>query len=134
MSIRADQRQPNTDVDPSIDFGYRTTAFQLPGFSWRASWRLIMISALLFVVASCIAVVGLTIGDYPLSISEVVNTLVGGGSKFQQMIVLGGAHRSWARWSSADCSGSAGRSSSPCPATRSDHPTSSVSTPVPTPP
>lgn len=88
MSIRADQRQPNTDVDPSIDFGYRTTAFQLPGFSWRASWRLIMISALLFAVASCIAVVGLTIGDYPLSISEAVNTLVGGGSKFQQMIVL----------------------------------------------
>jgi iron complex transport system permease protein len=58
-----------------------TRVLRLPGgISLRASARPVLVCALLGAAAAAIGVVSLTIGDFPLSASDVVRTLFGGGT------------------------------------------------------
>ncbi|GLY30721.1 iron chelate uptake ABC transporter family permease subunit [Kineosporia sp. NBRC 101731] len=77
-----------TRTAPGLDFGYRTLTVRLPWFSRRAGLRLVMVSSALFAAAFLGAILALTIGDFPLTIGEVVAALTGGGESFPRTIVL----------------------------------------------
>ena len=63
------------------------TTVRLAGASFRVSPRAVTVGAVLLLVAAATAVVSLTLGDYPLSIAEVVRTLAGSGTRAGEFAV-----------------------------------------------
>lgn len=74
-------------TDP-VYFGYRVLRLRSRWWSFKVPLRVLGVTGVLFAVASALAVVSMAIGDYPLSLREVVSTLVGVGEDFHRMIVL----------------------------------------------
>ncbi|MFT4213694.1 MAG: iron chelate uptake ABC transporter family permease subunit [Microbacterium sp.] len=72
----------------AIDFGYASRMLRTRWFSARLATRLLAMSAGCFALAITAAVVAITLGDYPLTLNQVVTALAGGGEDFQRMIVL----------------------------------------------
>ena len=72
----------------SVDFGYTTRTFRTRWFSTRVPVRLVVVAAGLFAAAVALAVVAMTLGDYPLSFTEVRVALTGGGERFHRTIVV----------------------------------------------
>ncbi|MFT4030732.1 MAG: iron chelate uptake ABC transporter family permease subunit [Protaetiibacter sp.] len=79
---------PSAASRPAVDFGYASRTLRTPWFSARLPTRLLAISAACVAVAVVAAVVAITLGDYPLSLQQVVTVLAGGGEAFHRMIVL----------------------------------------------
>lgn len=73
--------------NPALDPGYRAVSVQRRRFSFRIPARLVMVSLILFAVALCSATWAITMGDYPLSLGQVINALAGTGEKFQLLVV-----------------------------------------------
>lgn len=71
-----------------IDFGGGVWRLRTRWFSFRIPLRLLTVAAALMVLALGTALVSITLGDYPLSLGEVVSTLIGSGESFHRMIVL----------------------------------------------
>lgn len=71
-----------------VDFGYRVLRARSRWWAFRMPVRLLGITGLLLTAASTLALISITLGDYPLSLAEVVSALVGAGESFQRMIVL----------------------------------------------
>lgn len=71
-----------------IDFGYLTTARRGRFLSFRVSVRLTIICVGLFAVAVTMAVIAIGLGDYPLTIKEVLLALTGSGEEFHHIIVV----------------------------------------------
>lgn len=74
--------------DTPINFGYDTRTIRTRYFSARLPLRLIIVSAVLFVLAVHVALIAITQGDYRISLDRVLGILAGSGEAFQQMIVL----------------------------------------------
>nr|WP_231911059.1 iron chelate uptake ABC transporter family permease subunit [Corynebacterium suranareeae] len=75
-------------LDPGkLDPGYQSVTVQNSRFSFRFPVRLAVVSAILFTVALCSATWAITMGDYPLSLGQVINALAGTGEKFQLLVV-----------------------------------------------
>lgn len=70
-----------------IDFGYATKALRSSWFSARIPVRLVTVSAALFIFAVAVATVAITLGDYPLTLADVIAALGGSGEKFHRTIV-----------------------------------------------
>jgi iron complex transport system permease protein len=65
-----------------------TTVLRLPGgLSVRVTPRPVVVGVLLAVVAFAIAVVSLTVGDFPLSTTDVLRTLIGNGTPLSDFAV-----------------------------------------------
>ena len=58
-----------------------------PPVSGQVRLRLVVVSALVAVAASAVLCVGMTIGDFPLSVSDVVSALFGAGDSGATYIV-----------------------------------------------
>lgn len=71
-----------------MDFGYRVLRARSRWWTFKVPLRLVGVTGLLLLTATSLALVSITLGDYPLSITEVLSALVGAGESFQQMIVL----------------------------------------------
>ncbi len=71
-----------------VDFGYATRPIRLRWFSLRVSARLVAVSGVLFVVAVFAGMVALTLGDYRITLADVVEVLAGRGGSFHRVIVL----------------------------------------------
>ena len=82
-----DTPQPSAER-PDLDFGYATRTLRLRGVSGRIGVRLLTVSAMLVALALGLAVVSLTVGDYPLTIGQVLRVLGGGGESFHRIIAL----------------------------------------------
>ncbi|WP_460746681.1 FecCD family ABC transporter permease [Nocardiopsis oceani] len=81
--------EPRTHRPPTrVDFGYATRTVRTRFFSVRVPVRPLAVSVTLFAVATGIAVGAIGIGDYPLTVREVVAALIGGGEAFQRIIVV----------------------------------------------
>nr|WP_269329957.1 iron chelate uptake ABC transporter family permease subunit [Kineosporia babensis] len=61
---------------------------RLPWFSARLNVRLLVVSGVLFTLATGLALVSLPLGDFPLTLQEVLAALTGGGKRFHRTIVL----------------------------------------------
>ncbi|MGO1885625.1 MAG: FecCD family ABC transporter permease [Citricoccus sp.] len=72
----------------TVDFGYRVVSTRRNRWSLQLPFRLLVVTALLFAVAMFLALVAMTLGDYPLSLGDVVTTLLGAGESFHNMVVL----------------------------------------------
>ncbi|MFT3799110.1 FecCD family ABC transporter permease [Microbacterium sp.] len=72
----------------SIDFGYASRALRTRWFSARFAIRQAAVAATCLAVAVAAAVVAITLGDYPLTLAQVLSALTGGGEDFHRMIVL----------------------------------------------
>jgi len=72
----------------TVDFGYRTVTVRRARLSGRVPVRVVVVSAVLLAVATAVALVAITVGDYPLSLGDVATALTGGGEPFARMIVL----------------------------------------------
>nr|WP_269810658.1 iron chelate uptake ABC transporter family permease subunit [Kineosporia rhizophila] len=57
-------------------------------FSVRFGLRLITVSLVLFTAAVLISVLAITIGDFPLTVEQVLTALTGGGESFPRTVVL----------------------------------------------
>lgn len=73
---------------PRIDFGYATCSIRSRWFSARITVRLVAVTGILFVAAASAGLVALTLGDYPLTLSQVLEALVGGGNAFHRTIIF----------------------------------------------
>jgi len=71
-----------------VDFGYRSGTLRSRLLSARVPLRVLGVSALLLGLAVAVAVVAIRYGDYPLTVSQVLQTLLGGGEPFHRIIVL----------------------------------------------
>ncbi len=76
------------DRGPVVDFGYAVRTVRAGWFSARMPVRVLVVAALLFAVAIVAAAVAMTMGDYPLTIGEVLAAFAGGGQRFHRTIVL----------------------------------------------
>ncbi len=72
----------------SVDFGYAGTTLRGRWFSVRFGLRLITVSLVLFTAAVLISVLAITIGDFPLTVEQVLTALTGGGESFPRTVVL----------------------------------------------
>lgn len=72
----------------SIDFGYATRTVRNGWYSLRVPVRLVVTAGILTAVALGTGVVALTLGDYPVTLVEIAETLSGRGSAFHRTIVL----------------------------------------------
>lgn len=70
-----------------VDFGYVTRTARTKWFSVRVPVRVVTVSATLFAIAVVAAVVAITLGDYPLTLRDVAEALLGGGESFHRTIV-----------------------------------------------
>ncbi|OZM71237.1 iron ABC transporter permease [Amycolatopsis antarctica] len=77
-----------TEGAARVDFGYATLGVRTRWFSVLLPVRVLAVSVLLFLVATALAVVAITYGDYPLRLEQVLAALAGGGERFQQVIVV----------------------------------------------
>lgn len=71
-----------------VDFGYATVRMQLRWGSFRAPLRHLLITVLLVALALFLALVSMTLGDYPLALGDVVGAITGTAEDFHRMIVL----------------------------------------------
>lgn len=71
-----------------LDFGYRGAVLRTRWTSARVPLRLVALSSLLLVLAVAVAVVAIGFGDYPLTPTQVLQTLLGGGEPFHRIVVL----------------------------------------------
>lgn len=73
----------------AIDFGYRSQNVRIGNaLALRSSTRALTVNASLCVVAVLMSVLGLGLGDYPLTPQEVLSTLLGGGEPFARTVVI----------------------------------------------
>ncbi|MFT4052090.1 MAG: iron chelate uptake ABC transporter family permease subunit [Microbacterium sp.] len=72
----------------TVDFGYASSTLRTRWFSARLAARLLTISAACFAIALAAATIAIALGDYPLTLDQVVTVLAGGGEDFHRMIVL----------------------------------------------
>lgn len=72
---RTDTTNPHV---PRVDFGFRTVVLRRGGFAvwWRL--RTVIVCAMIGVLAVVVTLLALTLGDYPLSIGQVWQALIGG--------------------------------------------------------
>ncbi|GMA26832.1 FecCD family ABC transporter permease [Arenivirga flava] len=71
-----------------LDVGYRDAVLRTRWTSVRVPLRLVGLSVLLLGVAAAVAVVAIALGDYPLTLTQVLQTLLGGGEPFHRIVVL----------------------------------------------
>lgn len=71
----------------TVDSGYAVRLVRTRLLSARIPVRLTVVALALFVVAGVIAILALTLGDYPLTIGEVAAALAGRGDAFHRTIV-----------------------------------------------
>ena len=72
----------------AIDFGRATRTVRSRRFSARVPVRIVAVSGGLVALAVVLGVVALGVGDYPLSPTEVVRAVTGGGEPFDRTVVL----------------------------------------------
>lgn len=70
-----------------LNRGYRALVLRNRYFSFDMPLRIITVSAILFVVAVGSATFAITLGDYPLTLSQVVPAIFGIGEKFPVLVV-----------------------------------------------
>lgn len=71
-----------------VDFGYPVLRPRTARLSARVPLRLMSVLLLLGATAILLGLSAVTIGDYPLSLSEVIAAFAGTGEDFHRMIVL----------------------------------------------
>jgi iron complex transport system permease protein len=71
-----------------VNFGYAHRVVRTPVLSARIPVRVVVVSTWLFVLAATAATVAITLGDFPLTVPDVLATFVGGGEDFHRIIVL----------------------------------------------
>ena len=108
------------------------TAIRTGLFSTRVRGRAIVATGALALVTAALAVIAIGTGEFPLSPTAVIDTLLGGGPPGAEFIVneLRLPRVTAALVSAAPRSASPARSSRRSPATRSARPTSSASRPA----
>ncbi|MFT4229037.1 MAG: iron chelate uptake ABC transporter family permease subunit [Microbacterium sp.] len=72
----------------AVDFGYRSGTLRTRWFSARLAARVLAVSAACVAVAVAAAVVAITLGEYPLTLDQVLTALGGGGKDFHRTIVV----------------------------------------------
>lgn len=72
----------------SLDYGYATATLRSRWFSRRVGLRNVLVSGLLFAVAVLGSLLAITIGNFPLTLQEVLTALTGGGESFSRTVVL----------------------------------------------
>lgn len=86
MSILT-EKKTKTITETKINRGYPAITVRTPLISFSVSVRLIIVTTILFLIGITCSVVAITLGDYPLSLSQVVNAIFGVGQKFHLLIV-----------------------------------------------
>lgn len=71
-----------------LDFGYTVGVRRGRWFSVRVPVRLVAVSAALLAIAAMCALVSVQVGEYPLTLRQVLTALVGAADGFQARIVL----------------------------------------------
>ena len=71
-----------------IDFGYAFGTVRSPWFSWRLPVRIAAMSTALVLAAIVMATTSVMLGDYPLTLGQVLEALSGSGEVFHRTIVL----------------------------------------------
>lgn len=72
----------------SVDFGYRAASLNTALVSGRYPLRALVVSGVLFIIGAALALASVTLGEYPLTLSEVWATLWGQGQSFHETIVM----------------------------------------------
>ncbi|MGO1791678.1 MAG: FecCD family ABC transporter permease [Micrococcaceae bacterium] len=73
----APQTEPAADTPRRVDFGHRTVVVRRAGFAVRWQTRSLMVCTVLVVLAVAVGVWAVTLGDYPLTLSQVWAALTG---------------------------------------------------------
>ncbi|MGO3147687.1 MAG: FecCD family ABC transporter permease [Leucobacter sp.] len=71
-----------------IDLGYRTWNVRTRWVSVQAPMRLLSVAIALLVTAICVALLALCLGDFPLTVTEVLGAVTGTGEEFARMVVV----------------------------------------------
>ncbi|MGP9537362.1 FecCD family ABC transporter permease [Brachybacterium sp. AOP43-C2-M15] len=71
-----------------VDVGYASTTLRTPFLSQRIPHLLALVSLALLTGAVLVAVLAITVGDYPLTLGDVTGALTGGAERFHRVIVL----------------------------------------------
>ncbi|MFT3889366.1 MAG: iron chelate uptake ABC transporter family permease subunit [Arachnia sp.] len=71
-----------------VDFGYRILGVRTRLFSRRIGLRLALVATGLVLLAILMALTAVFFGDYPLTIADVTNALLGRGDDFSTRVVL----------------------------------------------
>lgn len=70
--IDDDARTPVRDTQPRrVDFGYHTLTFRRGGIAGRWQRRSLVVCAIIVLATIVVAILALTLGDYPLTLSQV---------------------------------------------------------------
>ncbi|MCK2200938.1 FecCD family ABC transporter permease [Corynebacterium callunae] len=84
---RSNQTSGTVAATSDLNRGYRALVLRNRYFSFDTPLRIITVSAILFVVAVGSATFAITLGDYPLTLSQVVPAIFGIGEKFPVLVV-----------------------------------------------
>lgn len=71
-----------------VDFGQATRSLRLGRFSARLPVRVMVVSFVLLTVAIGAAMASITVGKYPISLGEVLDTLTGAEQGFKRSVVI----------------------------------------------
>lgn len=77
----------STSQQPPLDRGYRALQLRSSLISLDFPIRIVVVSLILLVLALASATFAITLGDYPLSLSQVVPAIFGIGEKFPVLVV-----------------------------------------------
>lgn len=79
--------QADNATGASVDFGYGSKSIRIGKLSLRVPVRVIAVSLILLFIGIGSSIVAITLGDYPLTLGDVLKALIGQGEKFHQLIV-----------------------------------------------
>lgn len=71
----------------NTDFGYSSLTVRNNLFSFRIPVRILAVSLILVILGTFAATVAITLGDFPISLGQVVQAIVGVGEEFHLLIV-----------------------------------------------
>lgn len=75
-------------TDRRLEFGYAVRVARTPAGSGRIGVRLLVTTLVLTLITLVLALTTMTLGDYPLSLTEVLGGLTGTGEAFHRIVVV----------------------------------------------
>lgn len=76
------------EIPEPVAFGHTSRTIRTRWFSFRFAVRLAAVAMILTLLAATLALVAITLGDYPLTLDQVWAAITGSGEDFHRMIVL----------------------------------------------
>src|SRR5690625_2169851 len=70
-----------------IDYGYSSLTIRNRFFSFRLPIKILTVSLILVILGVCAATAAATLGDFPITLSQVIQAIAGVGEEFHVLIV-----------------------------------------------